>query len=264
MIHVLALIGYILAFVLWLRLLIGQEGRSWAPVLVGIGVSAHLLALVRFTVHWGELPLQGLGPSLSTLAFLIGLGLLATLALGEAGRVGILLVPLMVLLEGSALAVGLEPGTRALDFRGAWFALHVTLALAGIGAVAVSAAAGSLYLVQFRQIRQRHLGKLFHFMPPLTVLQRVVGVGITAAFTMLTVAVLLGWAWTYSFLGSLRFGDSKVMWAVFTWAVTAAAMVAVRRGDERTGARALLLSFGLIVGSWLAARGLSAGGGFFP
>ena len=36
----------------------------------------------------------------------IGVGLVASLAVGEAGRVGILLIPIMVLLEGTALVLG--------------------------------------------------------------------------------------------------------------------------------------------------------------
>lgn len=267
MTHFITLALYIGALVLWLRTLVQGEERQGPPVAAMVavaGVLTHLVALVRFTLAYGELPLVGLGASLSALSFIIGLGLVATLGLGEAGRVGVLLIPLMILLEGIALGIGIRPSPAAQDFRGAWFALHVTLAFVGIGAMALSAAAGAFYLLQFRELKKKRMGRWFRFLPPLAVLGRVGRIGAVTGFTTLTLSLALGWAWTVRFRNSFQSGDPKTVWAVFVWGVILAAVL-VRRGGggaERRGAQASVVGFLLIVASYVVVRVVTEGGLF--
>lgn len=267
MIHLATLFLYVGALILWIRALLGggeiHRGTAVAGWVAAAGVGVHFLALLSFSLQWDQLPLTGLAPSLSTLSFLTGVGLLFTLALGEASRIGILIVPLVVILETIALVLGIEPATGSLDFQGAWFALHVSLALASIGAVALSAAAGALYLLQFRELKARRLGNAFRFLPPLATLDRVGRVGVLAGFIMLTLSLLLGWAWTVNFRHSLQAGDPKTVWGIFIWATITGALV-LRQGEEpeRRGAVGALVAFGSIVASYLVVR-LAVDGGLF-
>lgn len=260
MIHFLALLLYIGALVFWARAL-WQGGRGREPgvalALAGAGVAAHLTALVDFTLRYGELPLSGLAPSLSALALVIGLGLMATLALGEASRVGVVLVPLIVVLEGTAAVLGVTPRPGPpLDFQGAWFALHVTLAFVGYGGMAVAFAAGLLYLIQFHELKGKHLGRLFRFIPPLATLDRLVKVGLVTGFVTLSLGLVLGWAWTIRFRGTFQVEDPKVVWGVFSWVVLVVAM-AFRLGPgrrDRRGALAAVVGFGVVVAAYLLLR----------
>jgi ABC-type uncharacterized transport system permease subunit len=264
-IHAATLGLYIAAFVLWLRALVaGRPDRATAAAgwVAATGVAAHFLALLSFTREWGQLPLIGLAPSFSTLSFLTGVALLFTLTLGEASRVGILVVPLMIILEATALALGMHPAPADLDFQGAWFALHVTLALASVGAMAIAAAAGALFLFQFRELKSRRLGRVFHFLPPLATVDRIGRLAVVSGFGGLTLALGLGWAWTYSFRRSLQVGDPKTVWAVFIWIVITGALVTHRSEGERRGAVGSVVAFGLIVLSYLVVR-LAEGGGLF-
>lgn len=266
-IHYIVLLLYIGAFVLWLRaLLTGRraQGPSAASLVAVAGVLAHVAALAVYTSTFGELPLVGLAPSLSTLSFIMGLGLVASLVLGEAGRVGILLIPVMILLEGTALVLGMEPAPAALDFRGAWFALHVTLAFAGIGGMALAAAAGALYLAQHRELKNRRAGRVFQFLPPLATLDRMSRVGAVAGFTTLTVALALGWAWTMRFRNSFQGTDPKTIWSVFIWLVILATVLSQRlgRAPGRRGAVVSITGFLLIVASYLVVRVAEHGGLF--
>ncbi|MEW5931877.1 MAG: hypothetical protein AB1941_30790, partial [Gemmatimonadota bacterium] len=74
--HLVALALYLVAATLLGVALARNELRltGIATSVAGVGVLSHLLALVAYTTRWGELPLVGLGPSLSVLAFLVGLG----------------------------------------------------------------------------------------------------------------------------------------------------------------------------------------------
>ena len=58
-----------------------------AAVAVTLALAVHAAALAAFTSRWGELPLVGLGPSLSTLGFIIALGALAAAIPSRAGTV---------------------------------------------------------------------------------------------------------------------------------------------------------------------------------
>lgn len=269
MIHLLALLLYIGAFVFWGRALWrGGRGRENA-VAVGLaagGVLVHLAALAAYTVQHGELPLAGLAPSLSSLALVIGLGLMGTLVLSEASRIGIVLVPLIVVLEGAAAVMGVTPRPGPpLDFQGAWFALHVTLAFVGYGGMAVAFAAGLLYLVQFHELKGKHLGRLFRFIPPLGTLDRLVKASLAAGFVALSLALGLGWAWTIRFRGSFQVADPQVAWGVFSWVVLVITLLLrLGRGRrERRGALAAVVAFGVVVAAYLLLRSTVVQEGFF-
>jgi hypothetical protein len=81
--------------------------------------------------EFNELPLVGLGPSLATLAFLIGLGALIAATFGHAETVGLVLIPVVALLLAVAGAVGIAPAGEPSAFRGVWFVLHVVFAFVG-------------------------------------------------------------------------------------------------------------------------------------
>ncbi|MSR37113.1 MAG: hypothetical protein EXR95_10830 [Gemmatimonadetes bacterium] len=270
MIHLLALILYLAAFLLWLRTLLGVprgQGRgSLAAWTAAAGVAVHVAALTSFALAFGELPLVGLGPSLSMLALLTGVGLVAALALLEGERVGIVLLPLAILLQATAVAAGIRPSGVAPDFRGGWFILHASLGLAGVVGVALAGASGWLYLAQFRELKAKRMGRLFHFLPPLATLDRLGRVGSRTGFVLLTLSLALGWAWTVRFLGTMGQDEAEMWWGLFSWLAILAAIVARGMGEgpaERRSAWANSLAFVLIAAGYLLLR-LSArpGAGF--
>ncbi len=268
MTHAVALLFYIGSLILWFRsLLSGGRGRGpgIAFGLAAAGVAVHIVALARFTAEYGQLPLNGLAPSLSTVALVIGIGLVATLGLGEGRRVGIVLIPVVILLEVVAVSLGIRPAPDPLDFQGAWFAFHVTLAFVGLGGLAVAFASGLLYLVQLHELNTKRMGRLFQFTPPLATLDRLVRTGLVAGFITFTLALALGWLWTASFRQSFDQSNPKVLWAIMSWFIFVVAL-GVRAGGgvkERRSALASVVGFSVIVISYLGLRLVSSGGGFF-
>ncbi len=244
-------------------------GRGRVPHIAfgvtAVGVLAHAVALVVYTTRYGQLPLVGLAPSLSTLAFLLGVGTVATIGLGEVRRVGIVIMPGVIVLEGVAIYLGFEPVAQVLDFQGAWFAFHVTLAFGGLCGLALAFAAGLLYLVQLHELNAKRLGRLFQFTPPLARLDRLVRFGLVTGFAVFTIALALGWAWTVSFRNSLEPANPKVVWAVLIWFVFVAALGARAGGGlkERRSALTTAVGFVLIVVSYLTLRVASSDAGFF-
>ena len=193
---------------------------------------------------------------------------MATLGLGEGRRVGIVLVPVVNLLQVVAVSLGIEPAPAQLDFQdyqGAWFAFNVTLAFAGLGGLAVAFASGLLYLVQLHELNTKRMGRLFQFTPPLATLDRLGRTGLVAGFITFTLGLVLGWLWTISFRQSLDQSNPKVLWAILCWLIFVAAL-GVRAGGgvkERRSALASVVGFSLIVISYLGLRLVSSQGGFF-
>jgi HemX protein len=234
-----------------------------ATALTGAGVLAHLGALAAYGSQFAELPLVGLGPSLSVLALLIALGSLGVATLGKTGPVGLVLVPSAAVVVGAAEFAGIHPSGEVMSFRGPWFVLHVVLAMVGYAGLTVAFAAGLMYLVQFRELKTKHFGAVFRFFPPLDTLDRLGRSALMVGLPFLSLALLVGWAWSERFHRPLGAGNPKVIWGVLSWLVFAAAL-GVRAGGGRRGHRAALasvLGFAVVVAAYLLLRLASAPAG---
>lgn len=212
-----------------------------ASAFVAAALLVHAVALVDYSAHWEQLPLVGLGPSLSTLAFLIALGCLMAATFGHASSVGIVLLPVVAALMALAAVVGIAPAGETMTFQGAWFVLHVVFAFIGYVGLTVAFAAGLMYLLQFRELKSKHFGAVFRFFPPLETLDRLGRQGLQVGFLFWTLALLLAWAWTANFQESVLPGNPKLVLVISSWVVFLSALLA-RSGAGRRGERAALAS----------------------
>jgi ABC-type uncharacterized transport system permease subunit len=265
--HLAALVLYGVAAVL-MGVSFARGGRRLPAVASGVlggGLVVHTWALALFTGHWQELPLVGLGPSLSTFAYLVGIGTLIASTVGQALGVGLVLIPVVVLLVGAAAGVGMTPAGEPVAFQGIWFALHVFFAFIGYAGLTVAFAAGLMYLLQFRELKSKHFGAIFRFFPPLDTLDRLGRQGLLIGFPFLTLAMLAGWAWTVRFRPTPQVEGGKLIWVFVSWAVFVAALLA-RTGRGRRGERGALVSvigFVLVVAFYLVVRVQTSRGGTF-
>ena len=228
-------------------------------------LAVHAADLVAYYREFGEPPLVGLGPSLTVLAFLIAGGSLGLATVGGTGPVGLILVPVAAIVAAIAEVAGVHPSGQVMAFRGPWFVLHVVLAFLGYAGLTVAFAAGLMYLVQFRELKNKRFGAVFRFFPPLDTLDRLGRAALWTGITFLTMALLVGWAWSERFGPSLSPGNPKVLWGVVSWLVFAAALAA-RLGGGRSARRAALasvLGFAVVWVWYLLLRvGEGPGGGF--
>jgi ABC-type uncharacterized transport system permease subunit len=201
--------------------------------LLTIGVVVHLVALLAYTWQYGAPPLTGLGPALSTAAFLVAVTLLAVEALAREVSLTLVTAPLAALVTMGAIASPMAPGPTARSAGTVWLVLHVALSLVGFAAFATAAASGSMYLLERRELKSRRFGAIFRFFPPLETLDRVNHLAIVCGWIALTlgVALALGYSIVYRDADHL-----KVIWGITAWtAITA-------------------LTVGRVVAGWQAAR----------
>ena len=265
--HVLTLVLYLAVAGIYTASL--ASGKSAVPrpgvAVIALAVLMHTCALVTFTTTYHELPLVGLAPSLSSFAFLIGACLLAVALITESRPIGLILAPLISLILIIVLLLGVAPAGEAMEFGGVWFAAHVLLAFIGISGLAVAFASSVLYLLQFRELKSKKFGKLFRFFPSLDILDHVSHRSLMVGFATLTLALVLGWAWTVQFKHSLELRDPKVLWASFTWIAFAIALLSRTggAGAERRAARVNIAAFSSVILVYVILRILIARHGVF-
>lgn len=266
--HLLSLALYALAAAL-LGVSMARSDRRLpgiATAVLSAALLAHGAELVAYVREFHELPLVGMGPSLSVFALLIAAGSLGLATLGRTGPVGLVLVPVAAAIAAIAQIVGLAPSGQVMDFQGPWFVFHVVLAFLGYAGLTVAFAAGLMYLIQFRELKGKHFGAIFRFFPPLDTLDRIGRGGVIAGMSFLTLALLVGWAWTERFGRPMSPGNPKVIWGILSWLVFAAALAA-RAGGGRVARRAAMASvvgFAVVLMGYVVLRlGEAAAGGAF-
>jgi HemX protein len=263
--HLAALAVYLAAAAVFLLSIRQADPRlpGRGSLLAGVGMVLHLAALGAFQQRWGELPLVGIGPVLSSLALLIVAGALTAAALSRVAALGLFPVPAAALLLLAALLVGLHPSGEATTFQGPWFTLHVLLAALGYVGLTVAFAASLMYLLQFKQLKHKRFGAIFRVFPPLETLDRLGERALLAGFPFLTLALVVGWAWLVRFEGAPTPGNPHLAWGVLSWLVFLAALAARRlvRGP-RAGALATVIGFALVVAAYVALRAPAEGRAF--
>jgi ABC-type uncharacterized transport system permease subunit len=242
-----------------------------APVrgVVGVlaaGVLLHLAGLCAFALHADAMPLTGLGPSLSFAGLVLALTLVVVELLAREVSLTLVAGPLAALPTTCALIVGLTPGLEPAGTRGVWLFAHITLSFIGIAAFATAAAAGTMYLIEHRELRSRRFGAIFRFFPPLATLDRVNHVSAIAGWLVLTPGIVL--AVTYSIFYR-QANVPQIVWGTGAWvAVSSVAVGRVLGGwQARRAALYSTLTFAAVLVLYLAFRiaapGVGAGGGKF-
>ena len=238
---------------------VGPPVRGVAALL-GAGVLAHAAGLFAYAHSVGQLPLTGLGPSLS----FAGLVLAATLLVVElaAREVSLTLVaaPLAAVPTTFANLIGFIPGIDAGGARGAWLFAHIALSFMGIAAFGTAAAAGCMYLVERRELKSRRFGAIFRFFPPLATLDRVNHVAAVAAWLGLTLGLVLAVSYSVAYR---ELSLLKVIWATGAWlAVSGIALGRLVAGwQARRAAIYSSISFAAVVVLYVAFRVAESNGG---
>ncbi len=126
---------------------------------------------------------------------------------------------------------------------------HMTCTLVSYVAFLVAFVTGALFLIQERQLKHKHMGMLFHRLPPLETLDQWNLHAIGWGFGLLTVGLAIGMAVEHRLLGRWWSWDPKELLTVVLW-VTYLALWWLRLGATLRGRKIAFLSilgFGLMI-----------------
>jgi ABC-type transport system involved in cytochrome c biogenesis permease subunit len=223
-------------------------GRA-ATTLLLLGVLAHTFVIGMQTMEVRHVPFSNTSTAVSSFVWLLALSYLYLEVTTDERAMGVFILPIVVgLLTISVIYPGVDYRDPVLDSP--WFWVHVTSLLFAYATFALAAMLGLTYVLQFKEIKKKHLGYFYTRLPSLHVLDAMNSRAVVVGWLFLTVGVVVGVVWTAqarviapenSNLQAMSLQDPKVFIAVLTWAVYSFAMVA-RKALGWTGRRAAWLS----------------------
>jgi len=220
-----------------------------ATTLLLLGVLTHTFVIGMQTMEVRHVPYANTSRAVSSFVWMLALSYLYLEMTTEERAMGVFILPIVAGLQTiPAIYPGMEIRDPVLDSP--WFWVHVTSLLFAYASFALAAMLGLTYVLQFKEIKKKHLGYLYTRLPSLHVLDAMNSRAVVVGWLFLTIGVVVGIIWTAqalarspenSNLQAMSLQDPKIFIAVLTWAVYSFAVFA-RKTLGWTGRRAAWLS----------------------
>jgi ABC-type uncharacterized transport system permease subunit len=117
------------------------------------------------------------------------------------------------------------PGHPSELLKSPLFALHTLSAVSSYCAFALAAVHGILYLMLYRELKLGRASLVFHRLPSLEQLARILIRSTTSGFVLLGLAIVIGFVWI-SHVRPGYYTDPKALFTLFVWLVFGAALLA--------------------------------------
>lgn len=233
-----------------------EVGRT-ATTLLLFAALAHTFVIGMQTMEVRHVPFANPSRAISTFVWLLTLSYLYLELTTDERAMGVFILPIVVGLQTiPVIYPGVEYHDPVLDSP--WFWVHVSSLLFAYASFALAAVLGLTYVLQFKEIKKKHLGYLYTRLPSLQILDAMNSRAVAVGWLFLTIGVAVGMIWTAQArvaapddpnLQAMALNDPKIFGALLTWAVYSFAMFA-RRTMGWSGRRAAWLSalgFGIVL-----------------
>ena len=225
-----------------------RVGRLATAILAG-GVLAHTFLIGMQTMHVGHAPLVGTTAAVSAFIWLLGLSYLYVELTTDERAIGVFVAPLLVML---ALIPALDPSVspRPPLLQSPLFTVHVVSMLFAYASFALAMVLGVTYMLQFKEIKKKHLGYFYQRLPSLQILDAMNSRAVAVGWIFLTIGLAVGVVWAAQArsltpenanLRMMSLDDPKIFFAFLTWTVYSFEVMA-RRTMGWNGRRAAWLS----------------------
>ncbi len=193
---------------------VAWQDRALKGIYLGFGF--HLVGLILGLFQSPSFFLKDSSQTYALLSFLIVLSHLLLSLRYRVHFLALFTLPLVLfLMLASHLAVSSDNSRELLI--GYWLKLHVILTFVAYSAFASACIAGLGYLIQDKQLKSHHPGKVFRWIPSLDVLDEINTRSLIVGFLFLTLGLLSGFFWAKSSGGSFWLRDPKVLSALAIW-----------------------------------------------
>ncbi len=225
-----------------------QAGRV-ATTLLAFAAFAHTFVIGMQTMEVRHVPFANASSAISTFVWLLALSYLYLEITSDERSMGVFIAPMLAGLQTIPVrSPGIERIDPALDSPLFW--MHVSSLLFAYASFALAGVLGLTYVVQFKEIKKKHLGFFYTRLPSLQTLDNMNARAVAVGWLCLTIGVLVGVLWATQAravapddpnLRAMALDDPKIFVAVLTWVVYSFAMLA-RRAMGWSGRRAAWLS----------------------
>ncbi len=237
------LISYLISALSFIAFLINKKGFAvgLAWLFTIFGFIAHSLSLIVRTLIAGFLPMSNLYESMSLFAWAIVLIFLIIEYKYKLRIIGAFVVPVafIIILFCSIMDSTIKPLLPALQSY--WLFIHVLSCFLSYACFTCAFSLGIMYLLQERQVKSKHIGKLLARLPALAVMDKINYNTVLVGFVLLTVGIITGSIWAQEAWGGWWSWDPKEIWSFITWLIYAAYLHARFNAGWR-GKRTAILS----------------------
>ena len=223
-------------------------GRTATTLLLFAALS-HTFVIGMQTMEVRHVPFANPSRLVSTLVWMLTLSYLYLELTTDERSMGVFILPIVI---GLQIIPVLYPGVETEDpvLDSPWFWVHVSSLLFSYASFALAMVLGITYMLQFKEIKKKHLGYFYTRLPSLQILDAMNSRAVTIGWVFLTIGVVVGVLWTLQArsvspenanLRMMSLQDPKIFIAILTWAVYSFAVFA-RRTMGWNGRRAAWLS----------------------
>ena len=225
-----------------------QAGRIATTLLI-FAALAHTFVIGMQTMEVGHVPFANPSRAVSTFVWLLALSYLYLEVTTDERAMGVFITPILI---GLQTIPAVSPGVERMDpvLDSPWFWVHVSSLLFAYASFALAGVLGLTYMVQFKEIKKKHLGYFYTRLPSLQTLDVMNWRAVAVGLLFLTLGLAVGALWTAQArliapedpnLQAMSLDDPKVLIAVITWGVYSFAVFA-RKTLGWTGRRTAWLS----------------------
>jgi ABC-type transport system involved in cytochrome c biogenesis permease subunit len=244
-VYVLALVAYAMHFA-------GRQpgvGRIASTLLVAAAL-AHTFVIGMQTMAAGHVPFAGTTHAISTFVWLLALAYLYTEVTTEERGLGVFVLAIIVALQAVPALRGADVEPRSPILEHPLFWTHVAALLGAYASFGLAAVIGVTYLLQYKEIKAKHLVFFFTRLPSLQVLDVMNSRAVFIGWLLLTIGLGAGAVWVSEALTlapedprvrAMSVADPKIFVALVTWVVYTFQLVA-RQTIGWRGRRAAYLS----------------------
>jgi ABC-type transport system involved in cytochrome c biogenesis permease subunit len=211
-------------------------GRTATTLLV-LAALSHTFVIGMETMEDGQVPVAGATSAISTFVWLLALAYLYTEMTTDERAMGVFILPLLISFQ--AIPAFLPDDEPHHVLQGPLFGIHVSSLLFAYASFALACVIGITYVLQFKEIKAKHLGFFYARLPSLQVLDRMNQGAIVIGWIFLTIGMIVGAIWTaqarggYSALDprvqAMSLQDPKIFVALLCWLVYSFELFAARR-----------------------------------
>ncbi len=242
------------------RFFVRSAARWYLTVgLTALGWIVQTAYLANLAIVGHRLPMSTLFESLLALSWIFAaIGLYLMIRAPKPVAVGAFVLPMVVALTtiaGTSVSRHAGWGEVWGGPTAFWGSVHGVFLLAGAVSTCVAFAAGLMYLVQAKRLKEKRASRFGFALPSLEQSERLNRGAITLAFPLLTFGLLIGIALTLTHAGgpSLTWTDPKIISGLAMWLVFAILLHARFRPAMRGRSVMVLtmIAFGFLVFTWV-------------
>ncbi len=181
-----------------------------------------ILHLGYFILRWteaGRIPVTNFFEAINALGMGIILVFLIMDLRYRVPSLGTFMLPLVILfmLPAALMPWNIENVNPIL--KSGWLGIHTSLAVLGDSAFAFAFIVSFMYLIQERQLKHKHLGVIFHRLPPLDIMDMITYRALTIGWLFFTLGMITGSIWAEIAWGTYWSWDPKETWSLIVWLV---------------------------------------------